>query len=212
MTFDKTTDDVEIIRNHTVFDGYFSMSEYHLRHRTHDGGWSETMSREVFQRGPVVAVLPYDAKRDRLVMIEQFRIGAYAAIRDGIIVDKSESPWLLECVAGVVEDGEAPEDVARRELMEEANCQALDIFHVNTWHASPGAINEPIAFYCANVDSSTSQGIHGLDHEDEDIRVFTVSPQTAIDWLDGGTLSNGMTIIALQWFALNHKKLQQRWA
>ncbi len=212
MTFDKKINDVEVISKHTVFDGYFRMSEYQLRHRSHAGDWVGPMSREVFQRGPVVAVLPYDAKRDRLVLIEQFRIGAYAAINDDIILDTTESPWQIECVAGVVEDGEPPQDVACRELMEEANCQALDIFHVNTWHASPGAINEPVAFYCANVDSSTAQGIHGLDHENEDIRVFTVTPETVMDWLDSNKLTNGMTIVALQWFVLNHKKLQQRWA
>jgi ADP-ribose pyrophosphatase len=211
MTFNKKTDDVEIISNETVFDKYFQMTEYHLRHQTFAGGWSEVMSREVFQRGAVVAVLPYDAKRDRLVLIEQFRVGAYAACQSGPLYNQDSSPWLIECVAGVIEEGEPPEEVARRELKEEANCDTLDIFHVNTWHASPGAINEPLALYCANVDSSTAEGIHGLDHEYEDIRVFSVNPETALDWLNDGSIHNATTIIALQWFALNHDKLRKRW-
>jgi ADP-ribose pyrophosphatase len=188
------------------------MTRHHLRHRTFAGGWSDVMSREIFQRGAVVAVLPYDMARDKLVLIEQYRVGAHEACMSGPLFDTDDSPWLIECVAGVIEPGEPPEDVARRELMEEANCEALDIFHVSTWHASPGAINEPLALYCANVDSSTAEGIHGLDHEHEDIRVFTVNPDTALEWLNDGKIINAMTIIALQWFALNREKIRNRWA
>jgi len=213
MTNTKKFSDVEIINEKTIYDGYFQMTEYELRHRMYDGGWSDVLSREIFQRGAVVVVIAYDVKRDKLVLIEQFRPGAYAASQSGPIYSKEDSPWLIECVAGVVEEAEDPEDVARRELMEEANCATLDIFHVKNWHVSPGAINEPMSLFCANVDSSTAEGIHGLDHEGEDIRVFTVEPQTAIEWLEiEGKITNGVTLTALQWFALNHDKLKKRWA
>ncbi len=211
MTHDKKFSDVEIINNKQVFNGYFQMNEYHLRHRTFEGGWSDVLSREVFQRGAVAAVLPYDVERDKVVLIEQFRPGAFAACESGPLLTKEDSPWLIECVAGVVEEDELPEDVARRELIEEANCEAIDIFHVNTFHISPGAVNEALALYCANVDSSTAKGIHGLDHEGEDIRVFTVAPETAFEWVDQGKVTNAMTIIALQWFALNYDKVRKRW-
>lgn len=49
--------------------------------------------------------------RDEVVLIEQIRIAAY---------DTSETPWLLEMVAGMIEEGESVEDVARREAIEEA--------------------------------------------------------------------------------------------
>ncbi len=117
----------------------------------------------------------------------------------------------MEIVAGVVETGEPPMDVAVRELKEEANCEALDIFHVMDWHVSPGAVNEPVSLYCARVDSKDAHGVHGLDHEHEDIRVFTVEAATALEWLESGSLSNATLIIALQWFVLNHDKLRQRW-
>jgi len=210
MTTKKTNNDVEIISQETVAKRYFETVEYRLRHRLHDGGWSGEISREIFQRGSVCAVLPYDPDRDCLVLIEQFRPGAYVASMNEPILSGS-SPWLFEVVAGVVEPNEPPEEVAVRELKEEANCVALDIFHVMDWHASPGAINEPVALYCARVDSSNAEGIHGLDHEHEDIRVFTIDASLAREWLDGGTLSNATLIIALQWFVLNHEKLRSRW-
>ncbi len=208
----KTAQDVEIVKRETVFDGYFQMVQYHLRHRKFDGDWSDTLSREVFQRGAVTAVLPYDAKLDRLVLIEQFRTGAWAAMEDDTLFPlASSSPWLIEIVAGVVEEGEAPEDVARRELVEESNCTALDIQHVMTIHATPGAVNEPLAIFCAHIDSTDVGGTHGLDSEGEDIKVFTVSPGEAMAMLDAGQVLNATAVIALQWFALNHDKLRQRW-
>ncbi len=211
VTTSLTTDDVELLAQETVAKRYFETTEYRLRHRLHAGGWSDEMVREVFQRGAVCAVLPYDPVRDCLVLIEQFRVAAYvASVTEPILA--GSSPWLMEIVAGVVEKGEPPMDVAVRELKEEANCEALDIFHVMDWHASPGAVNEPLSLYCARVDSKDAHGVHGLDHEHEDIRVFTVDAATALEWLESGTLNNATLIIALQWFILNHDKLRQRWA
>ena len=71
----------EILEKTRVYDGFFKIDRYRLRHRLHAGGWSGVMTREVFERGHAAAVLPYDPERDAVVLIEQFRIGAYAAGR-----------------------------------------------------------------------------------------------------------------------------------
>ncbi len=208
---DLTIDDVEILSEETLVKSYFETTAYHLRHRTHEGEWSGEMVREVFQRGAVVAVLPYDPERDCVVLIEQFRPGAYvAAHREPILT--GASPWLVEAVAGVVEPGEPPVDVAVRELKEEANCEAIDIVHVMDWHASPGAVNEPVSLFCARVDSKDAHGVHGLDDEHEDIRVFTVEAAAVRQWLDDGRILNATTVVALQWFLLNHDQIKARWS
>ena len=115
--------DVEILDKETAFQGYFRIDRYRLRHRLFAGGWSEAITREVFERGHVVGVLPYDPIEDRVVLIEQFRIGAYAA---------GFSPWLIEIVAGVIEAGEEPEEVARRETLEETGCSVTELMPVTT--------------------------------------------------------------------------------
>ena len=56
-----------------------SYKKYSLRHKKFDGSWSDSISREVFERGAVAAVVPYDPVRDRIVLIEQFRPGPMAA-------------------------------------------------------------------------------------------------------------------------------------
>ena len=110
--------DVKVVERATPFQGYFRLDHYRLKHRLFEGGWSGEMSREVFERGHAVAVLPYDPDRDEVVLIEQFRPGAYAALASEWF-DDGASPWLVECVAGIIDKGENPDDVARRELIEE---------------------------------------------------------------------------------------------
>ncbi len=192
----------EVIDKRTVFEGHFRIERYHLRHTLHAGGMSETLSRELFERGQVAAVLPVDPVRDEVILIEQFRIGPYAVGWD---------PWLLEGVAGIIEDGESPEDVARRETLEEAGCEITDLVPVMHYISSPGACSETVALYCGRVDASGAGGVHGLADEGEDIKVMVYPVAEAIGLLDSGRIVNAKTIIALQWLALNYADLKRRW-
>ena len=54
------TDDIEVLEKTTPFRGYFRLDHYRLKHRLFEGGWSDEISREVFERGHAVSVLPYD--------------------------------------------------------------------------------------------------------------------------------------------------------
>ncbi|MDZ7902400.1 MAG: hypothetical protein U5L01_07605 [Rheinheimera sp.] len=71
-------DDVQIVDQSTVFQGFFRINTYKFRHRLYNGGWSEVVSREMFERGHAVVVLPYNPNTDEIVLIEQIRLGALA--------------------------------------------------------------------------------------------------------------------------------------
>lgn len=203
MTRRKRRDkDVEIIEKSSPYRGYFSIDRYLLRHRMHDGGWTTPLMREVFERGHTVAVLPYDPLADAVVLIEQFRIGAYAA---GL------APWLTEAVAGTIEPGENPEEVARREVLEETGCKVSDLEYIGTILLSPGASTETTTMYCGRVDSKNVGGIHGLPHEGEDILVSVVPTDEAIARATDGPIANGYAVIPLQWLALNRQRLRKQW-
>ena len=194
---------VEIIEKTPVFQGYFRVDAYRLRHSLHAGGMSGEMRRELFERGHAVAVLPYDPVRREVVLIEQFRIGAHAA---------GCTPWLIEIAAGIIGDGETVEDVARREVMEETGLAVQDLVYALTYLASPGGTSETAVMFAARVDAAGAGGIHGLDHEHEDIRVAPLAVPEALAWLDAGTeVLNAHLLIALQWLALNENSLRQKW-
>ena len=194
--------DVEVIARDTVFQGTYRVDRYRLKHRTFAGGWSEELSREVFERKHAAALLPYDPVRDEVVLIEQFRAGAYAAGRD---------PWLIECVAGLIEEGETPEDVARRETLEETGLELLGLERVGGIFASPGAVSEFVDIFLGRVDAAGAGGLHGLDREHEDIRVFARPVHEAIDLMSEGQILVGHTVVALQWLAIHRDDVRRRW-
>lgn len=193
---------VELIERETPFQGYFRIDRYALRHALFAGGMSEAITREVFERGHAAAVLPYDPERDAVVLIEQFRIGAYAAGRD---------PWLVEIVAGIVDEGETPTDVVHRELHEEAGLTADLLEPIGDVMLSPGGTSETVALFCARADARDADGIHGLDEEHEDIRVAAVSFDEALAALNRGDVVSAPAVIALQWLALNRERLRKLW-
>ncbi len=194
--------DVEVLEHTVRHDGYFRIEVYRLRHRRFGGGWTEVMTRELFERGHAAVVLPYDPARDRVVLIEQFRIGAYAA---GL------GPWMIEAVAGIIEPGEAPEEVVRREALEEAGCAVTALEAIGTVMPSPGGSSEILHLYCGRVDSAGVGGLHGLEHEHEDIRAFTLPLDAALERLARGEIVNGNAVMTLQWLALNRARLQVTW-
>lgn len=196
-------DRVEIIDKQTPYQGYFRIDAYRLRHRTYDGGWTREITREVFERGHAAGVLLYDPDRDAVVLVEQFRAGAHAA---GL------EPWLIETVAGIIEPGEAAAEVVRREAVEEAGCQVGTLVPIGTFILSPGGSSETLALFCGRVVSEAAGGVHGLCHEDEDIRPLVLSTDEALARLEAGGIVNASTVIALQWLALNKARLHALWS
>jgi ADP-ribose pyrophosphatase len=197
-----TRDDVDILDTETVWKGFFRMDRLRLRHRLFGGGWGQPITREVFERGHAAALLPYDPVRDEVVLIEQFRAGALTA---------GAEPWLVEIVAGIIEDGETAEDVVRRETVEEAGCEVTDIVPIMDVFTTPGGSSERIAIFCGRVDAQGIGGVHGLADEGEDIRVFTESLDEALARLANGGITNIIAVAALQWLALNREKLRREW-
>ncbi len=189
--------DVKILKKEPLYKGFFKCNKYTLQHKLFAGGWSAEIQREFFERGHAAALLPYDVKNDRVVLLEQFRLGA---------METKQSPWLFELVAGIIEEGEMPEEVVKREALEEAGLTVNSCQFITNYLVSPGGTTEQIDLFIANVDSSLASGIHGLADEGEDIRVHVLPRETAYQWVIDGKINNAATIIALQWLELNKEK------
>ena len=194
--------DVEFIARESLYKGFFSLELYRFRHQLFNGEMSGEVQREIFERGHASVLLPFDPVRDEVVLVEQIRIAAY---------DTSETPWLLEMVAGMIEEGESPEDVARREAVEEAGLEVGRVKEVLSYLASPGGTSERLTIMVGEVDATTAKGIHGLADENEDIRVHVVSREQAYQWVEEGKIDNAASIIALQWLQLHYQTLRHEW-
>ncbi|WP_163647544.1 NUDIX domain-containing protein [Modicisalibacter sp. 'Wilcox'] len=195
------SEDVERVATESLYQGFFSLERRRLRHRLFEGGWSDIVTREVHVRRDAVGVLLYDVERDHVVLVEQVRAGA---LNDPV------SPWKLEPVAGLVEPGESPAEVARREAVEEAGCSIDELIELYRYYPSPGACDEQVTLYCGLVDSEGVGGVHGLAEEHEDILVHVLPFARAWELLQTGRLDNAMCLIAFLWLSRERASLRAR--
>jgi len=202
LTQSLTQDDVERISSNTVYKGYAQVEEYALRHRHYDGSWSQPVTRELFKSGDAVVVLPYDPAHDTIVLVEQFRISAY---------DRGIAPWLVECIAGRIDKQETPEEVAIRETKEEAGCDITNLVKIGDMFPSPGIFAEYITVFCAQTDTTSVQGFHGLDDEQEDIRAIVLDFDTALKAMEDGRFVTAPIYLCLNWLARNRESLKEKW-
>lgn len=198
--FQFNASDVTIEKRETVFQGFFRMDKLWLTHARFDGRDMPVFTRELFIRGDATCVLPYDPVRDEVVLLEQFRLGA---------LGRNQSPWLLELVAGMNEDGETPEDVAQREGQEEAGLSFGKLTKICDYMVSPGGTTELIHLFCGLISTEAAGGLYGVEHEHEDIRAHVVSAEAAIAMIHDGRINNAAAIIALQWLELNRSRLRK---
>jgi len=192
----------ELVDHVVAFQGYFKVGRYFFRHSLFKGGQSPIIRREVFERGHAAAVLPYDPLRDEVVLIRQFRAGTFVAGRH---------PWNWETVAGIIEEGETPERLVRREAVEEANLEIRDLVPIYTLMASPGASSETCVLFVGRADTTNAGGVYGLEAEGEDILVKVMPFAEVRAMLDRGDIDNAPAIIALQWLALHRDEIRDRW-
>jgi ADP-ribose pyrophosphatase len=196
-----TPQDVDVISKETLFQGFFRMVKYRFKHKLFEGGWSEEIEREMFERGHAAAMLPYDPARDEVVIIEQIRVGAL----------EHAQPWQLEIVAGVIDPDESSEQVIRREAIEEAGIKVNRIEKISSYYPSSGGCSELLDVFVGEIDATQAKGVHGLDCEGEDIKVHVMSREEAYRLVKNGQIENGASIIALQWLELNYQQLQLQW-
>ena len=190
--------DVDLKSRDTIGRGWGKLERFVFRHRRYDGDWSEEVTRDVYTIGEAVNVLPYDPELDAVVLIEQFRTC-------GLVWD--EATWLFEVVAGVRDKGETPEEVAKREAVEEAGCELRAVHPVSTVWSSPGGYGERAYLFIGLASLEGVGGIHGLAHEHEDIRAVVVPLAEAYAATQDGRIRDAKTTLLIQWLMLNKSQL-----
>ncbi|HAC58067.1 NUDIX domain-containing protein [Parvibaculum sp.] len=190
--------DVELQSRDTIGQGWGKIERFVFRHRRHDGEWSEEVTRDVYTIGEAVNVLPYDPTLDAVLLIEQFRACGLAW---------GEATWLFEVVAGMRGEEETPEEVARREAIEEAECRLTALHPVSTVWSSPGGYGERTYLFVGIASLEGVGGIHGLAHEHEDIRAVVVPLAEAHAATQDGRIRDAKTTLLIQWLMLNKSQL-----
>lgn len=198
---DFSSSDVEIHSKRTAYADFFTLESYRLTHPRFEGGPAAEIDRAVFVGFDAALCLPYDPKNDRVLLVEQFRVGAFSRA--------DARPWLLEPVAGLIDAGETAEDCCRREAREEAGIEIGDLHSAGQGYASPGANTGFFHMFVGLCDlPRQTQGFGGLADEGEDIRTLVIG----FDELMAAIGSGEINVIPLQhlayWLALHRPRLR----
>ncbi len=192
---------VQTVRTEVLHAGYFRTEARVLRHPTFAGGMSETLRREIFVATDAALVLPYDPVCDRVLLVEQFRMGPYGR--------GDPRPWMLEPVAGRVDPGETPEQAAHRECMEEAGLTLTRLERIGSYYCTPGYSTEYFHNFVGITDLPDDLPRYGgLETEAEDIRLHLLDFDAAMALIDTGEADNGPLILSLMWLARERARLR----
>lgn len=183
------------------YSAYFAVEERDLRFRRYDGTMSPLVNRAAFISGDAAIVLPYDPVRDRVLLIEQFRVGPYAR--------GDANPWLVETIAGRIDGGETPEGAARREAREEAGLELTELIEGPRYYPSPAAKAEYLYSFVGIADlPDSAAGLAGLDAEDEDIRSHVITFDRLMALVASGEVDNAPLLILAYWLATQRPRLR----
>jgi ADP-ribose pyrophosphatase len=187
----------KIINKKNLYSGFFSLNKYEFIHEKHNGEWTSTVEREVFSGAHVSTLLPYDPIKKEIILIQQFRAG---------VLSRYDENYLLEIVAGIVDEGENPEQTAIRECLEETGCEVKKIHPIQSYFPAPGSSESFYHIYLGEIQAFDGERIKGLEKENEDILVKSFKIDEVRQMLKEKKIMNGLALVALQWFFLEYNK------
>lgn len=196
--------EVDINKQARPYVRFFAMDEIFLSHQRFDGEMTPELLRAVFRAPDATLVLPYDPVRDRVLLVEQLRVGPLAR--------GDRAVWQLEPVAGRLDPGETPQNAARREAQEEAGLALGEMVSAGEVYPSPGNSSEFLYFFVGQADlPDTAAGLGGLDAEDEDIRSHVLSFNALIEMCDRHEIANAPLVAIAYWLARHRDGLRAEW-
>lgn len=173
-----------------LLDDFFKVEEVQLRYERFDGSMSPLVRRLNVERGDSVAVLLFNPKCQRILLVNQFKYPAY----------EKGPGWITETVAGMIGTDESPESAARREVEEETGYKVSRLEHVSTFYVSPGGSSERILLYYAEVDDTDKfDAGGGVAKEEEDIMSVDLSLTEALQQIQNGEIADAKTIVGIFW-------------
>lgn len=191
-------DRVRLVGRDMLYKGFVRLEKLTFEQRMPDGSLV-TVHREVHDHGSAAAILMHDTTEDTVVLVRQFRAGAFA---------NGDPAFMLEIPAGLVDEGENAAEAVVREAMEETGFRIDGAHHICDLYPSPGALTEKLSLFAASIDATKKVGDGGgLAGEGEDIEIVTLGLDDAYRMIATGGITDAKTVVALQWAMINRARL-----
>jgi nudix-type nucleoside diphosphatase (YffH/AdpP family) len=184
-----------------VFDGFFKLDEAEVSYERFNGLMSGRVRRLCLERGDSVAAIIYNRDSQKALLVNQFKYPTY----------EKGPGWIIETVAGIIENGETPESAVRREVLEETGYAVEILEHIGTFYVSPGGSSERILLYFAEVSDKVNVGPGGgVESEGEDIETVEFSIDELDHLLETHSVQDAKTIVAIQWLLRRFESRSRR--
>ena len=137
-------------------------------------------TREVVEHKPAVGMLVLTDDK-HVLLVKQYRYAVHEET--------------LEVCAGLIEPGEDPAQAAEREMQEELNVKAKNLYRIGEFYASPGFCTELFTLYLA---SGLEKSALPQD-EDENVSVCEIDLHDIPKMIREGKIRDSKTFAALSW-------------
>jgi GDP-mannose pyrophosphatase NudK len=185
---------IKISKTELLSDKKFPLKNYTYEKPDANGQIQEHKT-EVYFRPDAAAVLLYDEQAEKFLLTRQFRLPSY--------LNQNTSGYLTEVCAGLIDDGETPEQTIIREAEEELGCKVVDPQYVGAYYTSAGGITEYLHLFMAPYNSKVERGKGGgLPEEGEDIEILEMDFAEVRDLLNNQKLNDAKTVMLLQHYFL----------
>ena len=166
----------DLIKRERIFDGKVfdvDRDEVKLPH-------GRVVTMDVVRHSKSVVILPVP-EPGSVILIRQYR--------------HPVNQWLWEFPAGSVDEGETPDQAARRECHEEIGLVPATVVRLSALYPTPGYCDEEMIFFRVSSLEKTDEQAH-LD-EDEDIEARTFDLRDARDMIRRGEITDMKTLVGL---------------
>jgi len=181
---------VKNIKTKILSDNWYTLNNISFDYQLKNGEWVH-QTRESYDRGNGATILLYNKKKQKVILIKQFRMPTY--------LNGNSSGMMIETCAGVL-DGDDPLTCVIKETEEEAGYRIKNVKKVFELYMSPGAVTEILHFFVAeyNEKMKVSEG-GGLEAEHEDIEVLEIDFEEALKMVNSGAINDAKTVLLLQY-------------
>jgi GDP-mannose pyrophosphatase NudK len=163
-------------------------------------GDKHEQTHEVYYRPDAVSVLLVDRENEEFILAQQLRLPVF------LNPHGSTDGYLLEACAGLIEEGEQPEQAVIREAREETGYRVANPVKIGGIYTSAGGITEFLHLFIAEVEQADHQDEGGgAEGEGEDIELVRLKFSEAKQRLEKGEINDAKTMLLLQHYFLHYQ-------
>ena len=185
---------IQITNQETLSNRKFLL-QFVTYNKSDAAGKDQELNAEIYFRPDAVAVLLYNAGQEKFIFTRQFRLASF--------LNGNTTGYLTEACAGLIDEGETPEQTAIREVSEELGYEIDNLKKAGGVYTSAGGITEYVHLFIAAYDDSKKRNEGGgLPEEGEDIESIELSFTEAREMLKQGKINDAKTVMLLQHYFL----------